>query len=89
MTKGNIIFKLIIMKKVRLKNLNLSTNELLQREQLKTVFGGYVHDICPDGKPCLIQCPSRQICGGPYCPTQINVDEICSEPGGICNCYYV
>ncbi len=29
------------MKKLRLANLNLETNDLLQREQLKTVFGGY------------------------------------------------
>lgn len=29
------------MKKLSLKNLTLGTEELLQREQLKTIFGGY------------------------------------------------
>jgi len=32
------------MKKLSLKNLKLEVNDILQREQLKTVFGGYVND---------------------------------------------
>ncbi len=30
------------MKKLNLKNLKLSSSDLLQREQLKSVFGGYI-----------------------------------------------
>ena len=40
------------MKKLSLKNLEFEANELLQRNQLKTVVGGYGHN-CPDGTaPC-------------------------------------
>ncbi|MFD0798015.1 hypothetical protein ACFQZJ_11115 [Maribacter chungangensis] len=36
------------MKKLSLEKLNLRSDDLLQREQLKTVFGGYGNG-CPDG----------------------------------------
>ena len=38
------------MKKLSLKNLKLETNDMLQRNQLKTVFGGYAY---PGGSCCV------------------------------------
>ncbi len=37
------------MKKLSLKSLKLGANDLLQREQLKTVFGGYSDGPCANG----------------------------------------
>ncbi|WP_299526764.1 hypothetical protein [Winogradskyella sp.] len=58
------------MKKLSLKKLSLSTNDLLQREQLKSIFGGY--DLCA-GQPChegdTTKCGTQCICdfGRGYC----------------------
>ncbi|WP_026808949.1 hypothetical protein [Arenibacter latericius] len=38
------------MKKLSLKNLKLNSNDLLQREQLRSVFGGY------GGGSCTLHC---------------------------------
>ncbi len=57
------------MKTLSLKNLNLSSNDLLQREQLKNVYGGYgggcisLGDICiPGGSPYNDPCCSNSRC---------------------------
>ena len=39
------------MKKLNLKNLTLEVSDLLEREQLKTVFGGY-SGMCQSGMEC-------------------------------------
>lgn len=43
------------MRKLSIGELNLKSNDLLRREQLKTVFGGY------EGGSCTANCPN----GGP------------------------
>ncbi len=56
------------MKKLSLKKLNLSTGDLLQREQLRTVFGGYGQ--CKEGTiPCscsngTVGCSGTGSCSG-------------------------
>ncbi|UOY04904.1 hypothetical protein L0P88_13180 [Muricauda sp. SCSIO 64092] len=49
------------MKKLSLKRLDLNANDLLQREQLKTVFGGYgggaCEISCSSGLDCSTECP--------------------------------
>lgn len=46
------------MKKLNLKNLKLNSNDLLQREQLKTVFGGYgfCGQFCSYDSECPSEC---------------------------------
>jgi len=46
------------MKKLSLKNLNLTAKDLLPLEQLKAVFGGYGDESCPSS------CSSDSDCGG-------------------------
>ncbi|NKI27659.1 hypothetical protein HCG49_13905 [Arenibacter sp. 6A1] len=53
------------MKKLNLKKLNLKTNDLLLREQLKTIVGGYGNGSCHP------ECSSNADCGYPQ------TDEIC------------
>ena len=68
------------MKKLSLKNLKLTSQDQLQREQLKTVFGGYggygggsaTPEMCLD----MIICISDSTCSwNPFCPHCIGADE--------------
>ncbi|OQD42717.1 hypothetical protein BUL40_09355 [Croceivirga radicis] len=55
------------MKKLSLKKLNLGADELLQKEQLKTVFGGYgsgCFDDCKSDSDCSGECPKCYITQG-------------------------
>lgn len=56
------------MKKLSLKNLKLDGNELLQREQLKTVFGGYNGDA----GSCSASCGDKPkvTCEGSSCTAE-------------------
>jgi len=82
------------MKKLSLKNLKLEASDLLQRNQLKTVFGGYGGYFGgSQTKPCRITCANGvTLEGGPHCPTQTNIDIICREIGGTtpgtCECMH-
>ncbi|NKI24940.1 hypothetical protein HCG49_00020 [Arenibacter sp. 6A1] len=64
------------MKKLSLKNLNLGVDNLLQREQLKTVFGGYGGDGCPEGHA---RCSCTASDGGVIvgCDSSGNCDTFC------------
>ena len=78
------------MKKLNLQKLNLVTNNLLQRNQLKTVLGG---GYPGSGGGCFITCTGFQVEGSPCPSKQENTDAICTEGGGIlpasCQCYDV
>lgn len=60
------------MKKLSLKNLNLGVKDLLQREQLKSVFGGYNFGYY---KCC-------DIIGGGGCSTCVRCDDSCECSNG-------
>ncbi len=57
------------MKKLSLNKMKLEAGDMLQREQLKTVFGGY-NDHSGDGC-CIDLCQTNSDCGAP------EVDESC------------
>lgn len=66
------------MKKLSLKMLNLNHDDLLQREQLKSIFGGYGGG----GKKCVVgdgSCTS---------PSHCVVDSYASYPNGHCKLIY-
>lgn len=63
------------MKKLSLKRLNLSVDNLLKKEQLKTVFGGYSGSADCDGS-----CRFYSDCG-PGCAC---CDDGLSGPDGVC-----
>ncbi|WP_136468922.1 hypothetical protein [Flagellimonas onchidii] len=57
------------MKKLSLKKLNLSKDDLVQKEQLKTVFGGYggyggCFDDCKSDSDCGGDCPKCYFTSG-------------------------
>lgn len=51
------------MKKLNLQNLKLDSTDLLQREQLKSIIGGY-----GGGDPCKDECTTNDDCTDPNYP---------------------
>lgn len=95
MFKANLFKLNNIMKKLSLKDLKFGNNEKLDRNQMKTLFGGVDDSHAPEpfdessggggsgGGPCLITCTGGvSLDGGPTCPTVANQDAICVEIGG-------
>lgn len=69
------------MKKLSLKNLNLNHDDLLQREQLKSIFGGYGGGG-GDRQPCRV---GDNSCTAPnYCI----VSSYANYPNGYCGIIY-
>ncbi len=64
----SVNLKTFVMKRLQLKALELGAEELLQRDQLKSVLGGYgapctSHASCPAGQRCtILLVESRAIC---------------------------
>jgi len=57
------------MKKLSLKNLNLEANDMLQQNELKTVFGGYGSAWCSCSNGSSRSMPNCSWCGA-YCGSQ-------------------
>tara|TARA_R110002049_G_scaffold65035_1_gene170954 strand:+ start:85181 stop:85417 length:237 start_codon:yes stop_codon:yes gene_type:complete len=57
------------MKKLSLKNLNLEASDMLQRNQLKSVFGGYGEPVGSCTAKCSDdpECPTNVLCSGSNC----------------------
>lgn len=74
------------MKKLSLKNLNLEVSDLLQRSQLKSVFGGYSDPACGGGRTTQFTwaCPDGSASGTGYTCTEYlqayadMIEEFCS-----------
>ncbi len=63
------------MKKLSLEMLRLSTNEILERSQMKKITGGYG----TGGSGC-----SNNSCGGPQMILCCSPHDMCSGPTGNC-----
>jgi len=78
MFKENIIIKCFIMKKLSLKKLKLESSDLLQRNELKSVFGGYdggydsgwCSDTCTGDSDCNSGGMGTQTCGLITCDSE-------------------
>lgn len=63
------------MKKLSLKNLSLGANDMLQRNELRTIFGGYGNG-CPDGHArCSCSLPDGSVIVG--CDSSGNCNTFC------------
>ena len=67
------------MKKLSLKNLNFGKDDLLDRKDLKTVFGGY------EGGPCTVNCENGMDFAAPDC-SSTTTTLYCQNWGGAYYC---
>ncbi len=76
------------MKKLSLNKMRLEANDMLQREQLKTVFGGYGGDVSIGSKRCRVEgelCNEHSPNPGDLCCPHLNLE--CDVSGiniGLC-----
>ena len=73
------------MKKLNLKNLKLSKNDMLQRDQLKTVFGGYDGGGGSTSSCTASSGPGKDdvTCNGTDCIAVVNVQCSAKDDQGV------